>query len=63
MKISNRDLQLIFEAAKQYLLDCTKRPELDDQQFRSECFTKAVADKLGVSVEFEKRVLVEPVED
>lgn len=62
MKITNRDLQLIFDAAKDYLLNSTKRPELDDQTYRSECWVQAVADKLGVKVEFEKRINVEPVE-
>lgn len=63
MKITNRELQLIFEAAKQNLLDNSKRPEIDFQQFVAECYTRAVADKLGINAEFEQRVLIEPVEE
>lgn len=63
MKITNRELQLIFSDAKQNLIDNAKRPEIDHQQFTAECFVKAVSAKLGVNVEFESRKIIEPVEE
>jgi hypothetical protein len=62
MKLTNRDLQLIFEAAKQHYLDDSK-DQLDNQQVVARSYVKAVAAKLGVEVEFEQRILIEPVED
>lgn len=61
MLLTNRELQLIFDATKKHFLDDSK-DQLDNQQFIARCYVKAIADKLGVSVEFEKRVLIEPVE-
>lgn len=43
MKITKYDLNLIFDKATQYYINDNKTNDLDDQQFKSKCFLKAVA--------------------
>lgn len=62
MKITNQQLRQISEAAKRNFVNDSQE-QLDQDQFVSKCYVKAVSAVLKVDVEFETRILVEPVEE
>lgn len=64
MLITNKDLQIIFDLARdEYVNGSTEG--LDGQQFSAKCYTKAVLKfmKMSEGVEFEKRKFASPAEE
>lgn len=64
MLITNKDLQIIFDLARdEYVNSSTEG--LNGQQFNAKCYTKAVLKfmKMSENVQFEKRIFSSPAEE
>jgi hypothetical protein len=58
------ELNDIHYIARQYFIDDTKHPFMDDQQYRSQCFTKAICTVLNIQgIEFPEPKNKEPLDE
>lgn len=64
MLITKKDLQLIFDLARNEYINSSSEG-LDGQQFNAKCYLNAVLTflKIGDNIEFEKRVFPSPDEE
>lgn len=63
-KVSNADLNEIFSHANDYYRNDQILPSMDSQQYRAQCFTKAVCMFLNIEgLEFPVKPNCEPIDD